>query len=561
MRQQGFDIPPENYLYECRPPVEIKIAKGPIIRNKYGKITYRGGPETLGVVSGDLTQAPRENVRNRFLPMRQQHNTQAPRTSRVSDEERQRIRQEDVARNGQLVQVSNKTLNQVFDKFGLFTISDKILEMKRNGKMSKKDVRASALLKLTKEVMNAIRESRADEAKEAIDRIEAKHDGTIPRMDELGSTPEEVAENPLLPLAMMVDAGAVNEDTFLVLEDLVNNGELLLDPQTMMINNLIPIQNILAFDLQDIEDGIEDMRAGRMKDILRFIVDKGKGEFPVEMDEEPIEEEEDDIKYEEGDIIPRPAPPPPREIGFLPQPINPPPILKPVEPTSEEVKEDEAYAVVRSGNDVGKGVREYITELNNKLARTLSSLPIPLEPSLYNDLKTTQSAYNASATTLLDLSRQPDSVLEDERKQREIELYMNRLQDLIKNVEDISKIVNVRPPPQILRPPPVELMEDPKEESKGELEPIRQRETPQLDPKRYDVGTPLSEDEKRNPKIKRVGTRNEVWEGLAIRTGTNPRTSLTREDLVFDRRTQKVKSKNAVLGAMTRRKPTRRKKK
>lgn len=431
--------------------------------------------------------------------------------------------------------------------------------MKRNGKMSKEDVRASALLKLTKEVMNAMREARVDEAKEAIDRIEKKHPGTIPKMEDLGETPEQVAENPLLPLAMLIDSEEVNEDTFLVLDQLFDEQKLFLDPTNGLVNETIPLHNILAFDLQEIEDGLEDMKEGYAKRILTYIVEYGRGEFPLEMDEEPIEE--DEKEFIEEDILelpdemkdqPRKAPPPPRDIPFMKQPINPPPILNPVEPTPEEVKEDEAYAVVRSGNDVGKGVREYIEQLNKKLAKTLSTLPIPLEPDRYNDLKTTQSAYNASANTLLELSKQSDSVLEDERKQREIELYMNRLQDLVKNVEEISNLVNVRPTPQILQPPKQEVMVE------EELEPIRQRQQAQLNPKRYDVGTPLSEDEAKNVK-REIGTRDEVWNGRALTTRRGP-TGLRREDLVFDRRSNKVKSKNAVMGAMTRRKPTRRKK-
>jgi len=305
------------------------------------------------------------------------------------------------------------------------------------------------------------------------------------------------------------------------------------------------------------KEGVETMRDGQVKNLLRYILEQ-QPDFPQEMKEEPIEEEEMEMK--EGEIIPRLPPPPPREIGFVEPPIpraKPPPI-NPVEPTPEELKEDEVYEVVRSGNDVGEGVRKYVAELNDKISRILKTLPPQIDPAMFNYIKDNQKEYTETASALVELSKQPDSVLDDEKKQEEIEKYLNKLQDLIGGAEGIANILNVKPTPSILGPK-IEVMEE--EEEKEELEPIRQRETAQLDPKRYDIGTPLSEEEKRNLKIKRVGTRNEVWEGLAIRTGVNPRTSLAREDLVFDRRENKVKSKNAVLGAMSRRKPTRRKKK
>ena len=568
LRKPGFNIPPENQLYECRPPKEVKTAMGVIIKAKGGYVKTRGGPANLGTISGDLTQAPRKAVRNVFLPQRQSFNPIAPRTSRVSDEERKRIKQEDVAKNGTLVQVSDKTLNRVFEKFDLFTISNKILKMKRQGLMSKQDVRASALLKLTKEVMNAIREGRASEAKEAVDKIEEKHAGTIPSVDELGTTPEEVKENPLLPLAMIVDAEEVNEETFLLLEDLITEGKLYINPETLMIGDLIPLHNLLSFDLEELKNGLEDMYDSPVKDLLQYIIDANEEEMisDIESDEPEVPEElPQDILDDEF----KPEAPPELPQDILDDEFKD---FNPVEPTPEEIKEDEVYEVVRRGNDIGKGVQKYMIKLGNRLEKILKSLPPgKIDETRYNYLERNQKEYTKTAMALNNLSMEPDDVLE--KKQEEIERYLNKLQDLIGNAEAIKRVLQVRQPrPPTPRPPRQEVMEDDKpvevkEEElepirrREELEPIRRRETPQLNPKRYSVGEPLTLEEMKNSKIKRVGTRDEVWNGLAVRTGTNQRTSLAREDLVFDRKTQKVKSKNAVLGAKTRRKPTRRKKK
>jgi hypothetical protein len=553
LRNPGFIIPPENQLYECRPPKEVKTAMGVIIKAKGGYVKTRGGPANLGTISGNLTQQPVSIKRNVFLPQRQSFNPIAPRTSRVSDEERKRIKQEDVAKNGTLVQVSDKTLNRVFEKFDLFTISNKILKMKRQGLMSKQDVRASALLKLTKEVMNAIREGRASEAKEAVDKIEEKHAGTIPTIDELGTTPEEVKENPLLPLAMLNNADLVNEETFLLLEDLIAEGKLYINPETLMIGDLIPLHNLLSFDLEELKNGLEDMYDSPVKDLLQFII--GANE------EEMISDSESDEPELPQDIPEVPAELPEDILDDEFKDFNP------VEPTPEEVKEDVVYQVVRSGKDVGKSVRKYIVELNNKLERALTSLPIQkLDTTEYNKLSENQNKYNRTATELLNMSMEPDNVLDDEKKQEEIEGYLNILNNLVGDTETIARVLNLREP----TPPKQEVMTD-TEEKKEEPPTIPEQlprdvlfeefDIPVLNPKRYFSGEPLSVDEMKNPKLKRVGTREEVWNGLAIRTGTNQRTSLAREDLVFDRNTQKVKSKKAVMGSKSRRKPTRRKKK
>tara|TARA_R110000796_G_scaffold39291_2_gene98098 strand:- start:188 stop:598 length:411 start_codon:yes stop_codon:yes gene_type:complete len=136
MRKPGLVIPPENYLELCRPEEEIKIAQGVIIKNKYGVVTRRGGPETLGTQKGDLTEKPRVILRNRFQPTRQGYSRAYISNSRITDDERAKAKADDIARNGSLVQVSNKTLDKVFDKFGLLTMSDEILDMIRTGKMS-----------------------------------------------------------------------------------------------------------------------------------------------------------------------------------------------------------------------------------------------------------------------------------------------------------------------------------------------------------------------------------------------------------------------------------------
>jgi len=552
MRKPGFVIPPENQLFECRPPEEEKVALGVFIKAKGGYVKRRGGPSTLGYDNGDLSKEPVSVKRNVFQPTRQQFNKPAPRTARVSDEELLRVKQEDVARNGALVQVSNKTLNRVFDKFDLFTISNKILKMKREGTMSKQEVRASALLKLTKEIRNAMREARVDEAKEAIDKIEEKHPGTIPSIDDLGTTPEEVAENPLLPLAMMLDAGEIEESSYLALLRKLEDGTLYINPDTLKVNDLIPVANILQFDIDTLEDGIQDMPEGDLRDILEVLV---RGDFPIEMDEEPIEEEK--IEYEEGKpIIPRLAPKPPRELGFLPQPIAPPPIdlskFDPVKPTEEEVKDDKVYEVVETGKDIGTALRKYITQQNEKILKILSSIPPTLSiPDKQEVSKNVQKAIKIG-NALTDLSTKPDNVLEDEMVQKEIERLLQQVSDITGNLFDFSKMLD-EPSTTPLESPIIEVMED-----SDELEPIRQRTTPQLSAKRYDIGTPLSEEEAKNVK-REIGSRDEVWNKTALTTRRGA-TGLRRENLVFDRTSNKVKSKNAVMGAKSRRKPTRRKK-
>ena len=534
LRKPGFTIPPENYLYECRPPEEVKIATGPIIKNKYGKVKVRGGPANLGKISGNLTQAPRQNVRNVFLPQRQSFNPVAPRTSRISEEEQKRIKEEDVARNGQLIQVSNKTLNRVFDKFGLFTISDKILEMSRTGKMSKEDVRASALLKLTKEVMNAMREARVDEAKEAIDRIEEKHPGTIPRIDELGNSPEEVAENPLLPLSMIIDAGVINDETFLLMEKLIDGGYVYIDPDTLMIDDIIPLQNILQFSLDELRDAVLGMRDGAVKDLLTYILEQHP-DLEEPMEEEPIEEEK--MELEEGEIIPKLPPPPPREIGYIPPPMPTakPPTLNPVEPTPEELEEDEVYAVVDSGNDVGEAIRQYVKQQTDRITKILKGLPSNIPPSVHTEIKRNVKTAVEASNSLLRASQQPDNVLDNEKVQREIQKHMNLISDITNSIgyksDLLQGLIEQKP-----NAPSSEVMEDDAKMVEEKLDDAI--ESLNRPPK--DIG---EEVELIDPKaMKDVGTKKEVWNGKARRTARG----YTKEDL--EMRDGKVYIKKSVRG-------------
>jgi hypothetical protein len=551
LRKPGFTIPPENQLYECRPPKEEKVAKGIIIDAKGGYVKRRGGPASLGKISGDLTRAPVSQIRNRFQPTRQSFNKPTPRTSRVSDEERKRIKQEDVARNGTLVQVSDKTLNRVFDKFDLFTISNKILDLKRKGLMSKQEVRASALLKLTKEVMNAMREARGDEARVALDIIEEKHPGTLPRVDDLGTTPEEVAENPLLPISMLINAGRVNDETFLLLEDLIDNGTTIyLNPKNMMVNDIIPLVNILELDLEEIDDGLEYMQEGYAKRVLSYIVEQHKSRYPVVEDEKLIEDDEDDQQYDlfPQDILglpeemkdqplqPRSAPPVPRDIPFMKQPINPPPILNPVEPTLEEVKEDEVYAdVERGGNEAGEGLRQYVNQQTQKIMKIVKGIDRPPR-AVYNDIKRQVKTAVEVGTTLLQMSNQPDEVLDGELVQDEIMRLMNIMGDITQELGQQRNFLEglVKPGSSSYSGPTVEVMEDDAESAEVKLDDA----IDSLNRPPKDTGEEIKMIDPN--AIKQIGSKKEVYAGRALRTERG----YTKNDL--EKRNGKVYIKKGV---------------
>jgi len=265
----------------------------PAIYGKYRKENY-----------GNLIQKPMPVIRNSFLPSRKAVNLPNNDVNRTTEEERKQLRMEDIERNGSLVQVSNKTLDRVFEKFDLFTISDEIIDLQKKGKMSQKDVRASALLKLTKEVKQALKASSLEEAQDALKKIQKEKKDLIPDLSELGETPEQVGENPALLLALLhevVDDPEVDEFTLLLISEMVRDREVYINPQNGMINDLLKLKSISNLSIDEIEEGLENIKDEDIKALLKSIVNqanKKKEEFDSNL---TTEEEKETDEFQPGE--------------------------------------------------------------------------------------------------------------------------------------------------------------------------------------------------------------------------------------------------------------------
>jgi hypothetical protein len=479
----GFQVPPTEQLYDCRPSiVEIKKATGrTTIR---GNLTYLPSrPAIYGKYrkenTGNLTQKPVAVVRNSFLPSRKSANLPNNNINRTTDEQRKALRLEDIERNGNLVQVADKTLNRVFDKFDLFTISDKLIDLEKKGKLERKDVRASAILKLVKEVKSALRSNSLEEVREALDKVKKHKAGIIPDISDLGSDSDEVAQNPALILALMnevYDEEDTEEYTMLLLAEMLRDGDIYINPDNSMINDLIHLRAIAKLSVEDIEDGLDSIRDVDTRILLASILNKAK-QKEMGVDEDTDNEEEE--KYADVDLPPTmPITMPPRTPAELPKDIleeefEPElPAELPKDILEEEFEPEQIYDVVEYGSNekIQKQIQDYINKTRNEIVRMLAKLPRQLDPSFEDKIKMNKKR-------MFDIAK--DLLAVDSFESKQIKEYVQGLiNDLNKQKAKFQAELNLLKAPkeqEMLDDEP--LIEEIEEEVKEENNPFADEET------------------------------------------------------------------------------------
>jgi len=402
-------------IFDCRPKELDKFNATGRITIKDNLIYQPSRPSIYGKYRkenyGNLTQKPIPVMRNSFLPTRKSTNLPNNDVNRTTEEERKALRMEDIERNGALVQVSNKTLDRVFEKFDLFTISDEIIDLQKKGKMSQKDVRASALLKLTKEVKHALKTSNIEEAKEALEKIKKEKETLVPDLSDLGESPQDVAQNPSLLLALfneVMDNPDTDEDTVLIIRDMIADGEIYINPENGMINDLIKLKAITSLDIEQIRDGISNIKDDEIKSIFEKLlkyVDKKEQEVDsnLETDETITEtrKEVDDIvtQREKIDVELDNANNNDEVPGFInrfnekmDQPVEDLGDLSDDEEViqvGEPVYDDEIYDIVEYGSEekTKQKIKEFINKTHNEVMRILAQLPKQLDPSFEDKIK------------------------------------------------------------------------------------------------------------------------------------------------------------------------------
>lgn len=401
----GFNVPPTEQLYDCRPAiVEIKKATGRI-RVSDNLVYQPTRPAIYGRYrkenSGNLIEKPVPVIRNSFLPSRKAVNLPNNNIYRTTEEQRQALRLEDIERNGNLVQVADKTLNKVFDKFDLFTISDEIVDLQRKGKMNKKEVRASALLKLVKEVKSALRSASIEEVRESLKKIKKEKDNIIPDLSDLGSDSDEVAQNPALILALMNEVyneEDTNEFTMLLIAEMLKDGVITINPNTGMINDILNLRVLSKLDVQDIEDGIGSIRDVDTRILLAAILNyanKKEEEVDEDSDLETLISSDEEEKYPDVDL------PTKMPIGVS-EPQGKAPEMPDIPVPSLPV-DDKIYDVVEYGENekIKKQLENYINKTKSEIMRILAQLPRELDVSRKETLKKYRNEMTETAKNIL----------------------------------------------------------------------------------------------------------------------------------------------------------------
>lgn len=482
----GFQVPPTTQLYDCRPSiVEIKKATGrTTIR---GNLTYLPSrPAIYGKYrkenSGNLTEKAVPVVRNSFLPSRKAVNLPDNNIYRTTEEERDALRLEDIERNGNLVQVSNKTLDRVYDKFNLFTISDELIDLEKKGKLEKKDVRASAILKLVKEVKSALRTNSLEEVREALNKVKKHKANIIPDLSDLGSEPDDVAQHPALLLALMnelVDEEDTDEYMLLLLAEMIGNGDIYVNPENAMINDLINIKVLAKLSIEDIEDGIDSIRDVDTRILLASILNKAKEkeEGYIESDTEEKYAEADEETYAESPPIPSlgiPKVPPELPKDILEKEFEPPslPPDLPKDILEEEFEPEQIYEVVEYGSNekIQKQIQDYINKTRNEIVRMLAKLPRQLDPSFEDKI-------NMNKKRMLNIGKELFTIKNFESD--DIKDYTQKLiNELNEEKNKLTGLVNsIEAPKQQEMLDDEPLIEEIKEEVKEENNPFADEET------------------------------------------------------------------------------------
>jgi hypothetical protein len=383
-----------NNFFDCIPPKIMPIARGVIIQpnSKRTEITTRRGPKTLGIEKGDLDIDIKNQIRDLFLPERRPFLRVAPDYHRTTDEERKQIRQEDIERNGSLVQVSNKTLDRIFDKFDLFTISDEIIKKVKSGEMSKEDARASTLLKLSKEIKNALREGKKTEIKKVINNIQKVDPNLLPKAIELGNTPDEIAQNPALVLAFadLYNNQNYNSQTLDNILDLIKKGVLKYNPNDGYIDDTIKLDTLALLSSEDI---VRQSENKKLDESIVLLLNKLKNYNNLS-----------EQKEKEGDFV---GPTLDELKEQEPQTFDVE--IQEKEQENQDIKEDDIFETVeQTKTKLEESVNEYITEIMTKLENDMNKY----------------------------ISRQ--SLTQEEEK--EIQSDADNLQETIIKLENISKV-------------------------------------------------------------------------------------------------------------------------
>ena len=369
----GFERSHVEQIYDCRPSVvDIKMATGRTsIKDGLVYTPIRPdpfSPEYKKDSSGAyLRKKAVSVVRDVFPPDRKSLNLPDNIVSRSTEEERRAIRMEDIERNGNLVQISNKTLDKVFDKFDLITISDKIIDMYQKGDLSKADARASAILQLAKELKVALEEGNMSEIQENIDKINKVNTNILPKIDQLGTTPEQVRDNKALIVAIMNELSMnwwVDPVTMNIISKMIEEGLITLNPDNKLIDNVIHLEELVRLSIENMKDVLPHMQDPDIRNALQSIINYSEGKSS-----EPSEEEKHDYPYE-----PKPTVDLPKFIdpspSFDPTFLGKPRIIEPATESEEKMKIlDEKFI-----NDIVDilGENHSIYKIINQIENTLS---------------------------------------------------------------------------------------------------------------------------------------------------------------------------------------------
>ena len=280
----SFYTPPTAQLFDCKTPQEIPLARGAIIdpSKKRKQITTRRGPITIPMPKETKREKYKLVPRDQFLPERQVSYSTPLYPHRTSEEERELARQADIAANGLLVQISNKTLDSIYDKFDLFTIGDDILKKIRTGQMSKKEARASAMLAFTRELKTALAQGEKKDVDKLVKQINGADKKLLPTVQTIGSTPEEVASSSVLDVALLNSVAPFYDPAiFVTLTEMIQDGKIKVNPDTDYIDNTIPFEVLANTSLSELEKAFaltendEAMRADRI--LYKKVLDHHKG--------------------------------------------------------------------------------------------------------------------------------------------------------------------------------------------------------------------------------------------------------------------------------------------
>jgi hypothetical protein len=432
----GFYVPPTEQLFDCKQPNPVLTARGPIIEDnsKRTQILTRRGPIVIPEPTKQRRRQYKLVPRNEFLPERQVSYSTPLYPYRLSEEEMKQARLADIERNGQLVQLSNKTLDRVFEKFDLLTISDDILKKVRTGQMSKKDARASAILALSKEVKDALKRGNKKDIVKAVKNINAVDRNLIPNLNQLGANPDEIKNHPALEVAVVKNNTLFDVDVLNAVMELIQEGKLILDPVENLINDIVDFDDLTKADIQEIEElyneSLDDNSLTDYKIITKLILDKHYGMAGAKPDAPEIQVMEDDPAERTETIRERSPTIDENLLGLAEE----------FEPQTMRERADTFYDNLDLGD--GKQFKEdievYTDELLSEIDTVIKNVDMP-KASIE-----TLNKITINKTKALDIERRlqqlTQNVLEDESDisdvEKEVKKLTQELEDILNTISD-----------------------------------------------------------------------------------------------------------------------------